>query len=60
MIGNVPKDNLIGLLISLIFASFRALAVDAPTNWVDPATGHRVIRLTHEPGSDSFYFNYNS
>jgi Tol biopolymer transport system component len=26
---------------------------------VDPDTGHRVIRLTREPGSDSFYFNVN-
>ncbi|MDR3456672.1 MAG: oligogalacturonate lyase family protein [Verrucomicrobiae bacterium] len=30
-----------------------------PTSWVDPDTGHRVIRLTREPGSDSFYFNDN-
>lgn len=33
---------------------------EPPTSWVDPATGHRVIRLTREPGTDSFYFNYNS
>jgi oligogalacturonide lyase len=32
---------------------------EPPTSWVDPDTGHRVIRLTREPGSDSFYFNYN-
>jgi oligogalacturonide lyase len=31
-----------------------------PTTWIDPDTGHRVFRLTSEPGSDSFYFNYNS
>jgi len=30
-----------------------------PASWIDPDTGHRVIRLTREPGSDSFYFNYN-
>jgi len=30
-----------------------------PTSWIDPDTGHRVIRLTREPGSDSFYFNVN-
>ena len=30
-----------------------------PASWVDPDTGHRVIRLTREPGSDSFYFNVN-
>jgi oligogalacturonide lyase len=32
---------------------------EPPASWVDPDTGHRVIRLTREPGSDSFYFNYN-
>ncbi len=32
---------------------------EPPTSWIDPDTGHRVIRLTQEPGSDSFYFNYN-
>jgi oligogalacturonide lyase len=31
-----------------------------PTSWIDPDTGHRVIRLTRELGSDSFYFNYNA
>lgn len=31
-----------------------------PKSWIDPDTGHRVIRLTDEPGSDSFYFNFNA
>jgi oligogalacturonide lyase len=62
-----------GLLPSLIFAGFRTFAADEPApaqtspggsaeppvSWVDPDTGHRVIRLTREPGSDSFYFNNN-
>lgn len=30
-----------------------------PKSWIDPETGHRVVRLTDEPGSDSFYFNVN-
>ncbi len=30
-----------------------------PKSWVDPDTGHRVFRLTDEPGSDSNYFNVN-
>jgi oligogalacturonide lyase len=34
-------------------------AAEPPVSWVDPDTGHRVIRLTREPGSDSFYFNFN-
>jgi oligogalacturonide lyase len=30
-----------------------------PKEWTDPDTGHRVIRLTDEPGSASLYFNQN-
>ena len=37
-----------------------APAKEPPLSWVDPATGHRVFRLTREPGSSSFYFNDNS
>lgn len=32
---------------------------DVPTSWIDSDTGHRVIRLTREPDSVSFYFNDN-
>src|SRR4051812_43709774 len=31
-----------------------------PTDWVDPDTGHRVIRLSTEPGTRSLYFHQNS
>lgn len=31
-----------------------------PKTWVDRDTGHRVIRLTDEPGSSAFYFNVNA
>jgi len=40
-------------------AAPAAPAQEPPTSWIDPDTGHRVIRLTREPGSDSFYFNVN-
>ena len=30
------------------------LAENLPTSWVDKDTGHRVIRLTNEPGSSGF------
>jgi oligogalacturonide lyase len=33
---------------------------EPPTSWVDPATGHKVVRITREPDSASFYFNVNS
>ncbi|MGH8023118.1 MAG: oligogalacturonate lyase family protein, partial [Limisphaerales bacterium] len=29
------------------------------TDWIDPDTGHRVIQLSREPGSESLYFNLN-
>jgi oligogalacturonide lyase len=32
----------------------------APVDWVDPATGHRVIRLSSEAGTRSMYFHQNS
>jgi len=31
-----------------------------PKTWVDKDTGHRVTRLTDEPGSSGFYFNINA
>lgn len=31
-----------------------------PKTWVDKDTGHRIFRITDEPGSSGFYFNVNS
>ena len=30
-----------------------------PTDWIDPATGHRILRLTRDGGGSSFYFHQN-
>ena len=50
--------------LCLTFGSlaWRAFAgADAPpSDWVDPATGHRIIRLSTAPRSSSFYFNINA
>jgi oligogalacturonide lyase len=46
------------LLPFLICASLFA-QTDPPKSWIDPDTGHRVYRLTDEPGSASLYFNQN-
>ena len=35
-------------------------AAEAPSDWIDPDTGHRVIRLSNEPGSSTLYFHDNS
>ncbi len=47
------------LAVSTMIAPL-ALAENLPTSWVDKDTGHRVIRLTNEPGSSGFYFNVNA
>jgi oligogalacturonide lyase len=51
---------------STLFAAFLVIsafclvrAQDPPREWVDPETGHRVVRLSNEPGSSSFYFHQN-
>jgi oligogalacturonide lyase len=31
-----------------------------PTEWIDPDTGHKVIRLSTEPGTASLYFHQNA
>ncbi len=35
-------------------------AAAGPREWIDPDTGHRVIRISDEPNSQSLYFHYNS
>ena len=49
------------LILPLLFLiGGRAAAEEPPKTWIDPDTGHRVLRITNEPGSDSFYFNFNA
>src|ERR1700712_379216 len=35
-------------------------ASELPTDWIDKDTGHRVIRLSREDGTQSLYFNQNA
>ena len=50
-----------GLFLMLTWATFGAVAAEEPpTEWIDPSTGHRVIRLSREPASSSFYFHQNA
>jgi oligogalacturonide lyase len=34
-------------------------AEEPPTEWIEPTTGHRVVRLSREPESASLYFHQN-
>ena len=46
------------LAIALL-AALPMVAAEPSKSWIDPDTGHRIIRLTEEPGSASLYFNQN-
>lgn len=53
------------LLVSVCMAAEWIPAQNAPVpseppvEWIDPATGHRVVRLSKEPGTASLYFHQN-
>ena len=37
----------------------NAIGSASPSEWIDPDTGHRIVQLSTEPGSESLYFNLN-
>jgi len=47
------------LLFALPMAG-SLVAQERLAEWVDPSTGHRIIRLSDEPGSASLYFHQNA
>ncbi len=51
------------IIATLLLACAGILPVcaqtDSPREWIDPDTGHRVVQLSTEPGSESLYFNLN-
>ena len=46
--------------ILLLPVSNLIAATNPPSEWIEPATGHRVVRLSREPGSASLYFHQNA
>lgn len=55
----------ISYLLSVLLSASSCSAVlsqtgEPPASWVDKDTGHRILRLTGEPGSSGFYFNENA
>ena len=54
------------LALLLLFAAAGACfgqaqgAKEIPREWIDPDTGHRVVRLSDEAGSQSLYFHQNA
>src|SRR5205823_9087910 len=51
-------STILPLLVTVGSAVFAAS--ELPTEWIDADTGHRVIRLSREDGTQSLYFNQNA
>jgi oligogalacturonide lyase len=49
-----------GLRLLLTLAAGTLAAADLPKEWIDKDTGHRVIRLSVEDGTQSLYFHQNA
>ena len=49
---------LASISLAIVFA-ITAVGQEPPRDWIDPDTGHRVVRLSNEPGSSTFYFHQN-
>jgi oligogalacturonide lyase len=47
------------LLAVIFLVGCKTAFFGAHHEWIDCATGHRVIQLSTEPGSESLYFNLN-
>src|SRR6266700_2632491 len=53
----------IGCLASLmlsVLTTGQESPQQPPREWTDAETGHRVVRLSDEPGSQSLYFHQNA
>ena len=47
-------------LVASLTATLMWAQAELPTEWIDPDTGHRVIRLSREAGTASLYFHQNA
>ncbi len=50
----------IALIALLLIVAPAQQPKEIPREWIDTDTGHRVIRLSDEPGSASLYFHQNA
>src|SRR5262249_8495671 len=55
-----PSCFLWSLLFALALAHSATRAQAPASDWIDPATGHRVLRLSGDGGGSSLYFHQNS
>ncbi len=50
---------LLPAICALALCARAGTATNALVEWTDPDTGHHVVQLSREPGSESLYFNLN-
>src|SRR5215471_19206472 len=55
----LQRVQLYRLLLAIVLTATVAVGETPPKEWVDPATGHRVVRLSDESGTASLYFHQN-
>lgn len=46
--------------VSHLSSALAQSGAEIPREWIDPDTGHRVVRLSDEPGSQSLYFHQHA
>lgn len=54
-----PVGSVFLAALAVLVAGTLLHAAEPPTEWIDPDTGHRVVRLSREPESASLYFHQN-
>lgn len=52
--------KILSLLAVAVALASSVFAADAPFEWIDAKTGHRVVQLSREPGTASLYFHQNA
>jgi oligogalacturonide lyase len=50
---------IVSALCAFLWQGALAQQPEVPHEWIDQDTGHRVVRLSDEPGSQSLYFHQN-
>jgi len=48
---------LVTVAVAVVAPCLAWADAEPPTDWIDAKTGHRVVRLSREPGSASLYFH---
>jgi oligogalacturonide lyase len=56
----IQQSSTLRYVVYILAAVWTFPAAAQPSDWIDPDTGHRVIRLSTQGGSGNLYFHQNS